>query len=101
MGLMIFSISRVPIIIGDKNVIILSSPSKVNTSLCIAQKRKWLDEHIGLDIPAIFEKEKHKYAAPDRLLIDDTESKVDAWRKAGGQAILFKNWDQCKEELGL
>lgn len=77
------------------NVVILSSPSRVNSQLCVLQKRTWIDRHIGYDTPAIFESNKAKYAGSGRLLIDDTPKKIDAWRKAGGIGCLYKDYDSA------
>jgi hypothetical protein len=84
---------------GKENVMILSSPSKTNTPLCMIQKRNWIDRNLSYDFPAIFEKDKHKYASPGRVLIDDTQSKIDKWIQAGGEGILYKNYLQCLNEL--
>lgn len=81
------------------DVTFLSSPSTTNHPLCVIQKRIWLDNHYGDFFPAIFEKRKEIYASPDALLIDDSEHKVKRWREAGGRAILFQDWDDCKKVL--
>ena len=70
-------------------IVILSSPSRVNTPLCMIEKRKWVDSYLGGTFPAIFEKEKHKYAGEGRLLIDDQKDKCDKWTQAGGIAHQF------------
>ena len=72
-----------------ETVCILSAPSRVNTPLCMIQKRKWVDKHLGDNFPAIFTKDKYKYAAPDCLLIDDHKKNIDKWVKAGGIGFLF------------
>lgn len=77
---------------SDK-VVILSSPSKFNTSICIDQKRKWLDEHISESIPAIFEKEKFKFSRANCLLIDDWSPNIEKWLDAGGDAHQFKDYE--------
>lgn len=71
------------------DVCILSSPSVTNQALCMIQKRKWIDFHLGGIFPAIFERDKHKYANPNALLIDDTDSKVRSFLAAGGNAFLY------------
>jgi hypothetical protein len=76
--------------------VILSSPSKVNTPLCVLQKRQWVDKWLGHKVSAIFEVNKEKYASPTRLLIDDTQKKMDKWLKAGGIGHLFKNYSECE-----
>jgi len=58
------------------------------------QKLIWLQRY-GITFNAIFvpgKRWKYKYAAPDKIIIDDTESVIDDWRKAGGIGILHKDW---------
>jgi len=58
------------------------------------QKLIWLQTH-GITFSANFvpgKKHKYKYAGPDKIIIDDTESVIDDWRKAGGIGILHKDW---------
>jgi len=58
------------------------------------QKMVWLQTH-GITFNPIFvpgKRHKYKYAAPDKIIIDDTESVIDDWRKAGGIGILHKDW---------
>lgn len=78
---------------------VLSSPSKVNTPLCMIQKRKWIDAHIGPSFPALFDSNKHSYAGDNIVLIDDTPGKIQAFTQAGGIGHLFTGWEACKEFL--
>ena len=58
------------------------------------QKMIWLQTH-GITFNPLFvpgKKHKYKYATPDSIIIDDTESVIDDWRKAGGIGILHKDW---------
>jgi hypothetical protein len=58
------------------------------------QKMIWLQTH-GITFNPVFvpgKKHKYKYAAPDRIIIDDTESVINDWKKAGGIGILHKDW---------
>jgi hypothetical protein len=58
------------------------------------QKSIWLQSH-GITFNPIFVPGKHlkqNYATPERILIDDTESNINEWRKAGGIGILHKDW---------
>ena len=58
------------------------------------QKMIWLQTH-GITFNPIFvpgKKLKQEYAAPDKIIIDDTESVIDQWRAAGGIGILHKDW---------
>lgn len=79
---------------------ILSSPSKTNQPLCMLQKRAWVDRVLGPNFPALFEGNKARYAAPDRLLIDDTPKKIAEWEAAGGIGYLFDgNVDKLMDML--
>ena len=58
------------------------------------QKMIWLQTH-GITFTPNFvpgKRHKYKFAAPDKIIIDDTESVIDDWRKAGGIGILHKDW---------
>jgi hypothetical protein len=58
------------------------------------QKMIWLQTH-GITFNPIFvpgKKLKYKYATPTSIIIDDTESVINDWKKAGGIGILHKDW---------
>jgi hypothetical protein len=58
------------------------------------QKMIWLQTH-GITFTPNFvpgKRHKYKFAAPDKIIIDDTESVIDQWRAAGGIGILHKDW---------
>jgi hypothetical protein len=58
------------------------------------QKMIWLQTH-GITFNPIFvpgKRLKQEYAAPDKIIIDDTESVIEQWRSAGGIGILHKDW---------
>ena len=42
---------------------------------------------------------KAKHAGPNKILIDDREDNISAWKAAGGIGILFKSTEQVKNEL--
>jgi len=69
---------------------ILSSTASENRYEAISkQKISWLKKH-DIEFTPIFvpgKQNKYKYAKPDTLIIDDTISVIDDWRKAGGVAI--------------
>ena len=71
------------------DVCILSSPSSTNQPLCMLGKRKWIDKHLGVDFPAIFEKHKEKYAEPTALLVDDYDKQINNFTNAGGRAFKY------------
>lgn len=76
---------RIEARIGRDRIGILSS------GLCPGScdgKRAWLDRHLpGYARRAIFGTVKELLAAPCKLLLDDHDPNVDAWRKCGGKAV--------------
>jgi len=80
----------------------------------VAGKYKWIERFTGYQRfnNFIFTAHKHLLAAPGRLLIDDRGVNCDAFRAAGGEAILFPApWNErraiaehafevVKEEIG-
>ena len=73
---------------------ILSSTARPETHDIIGkQKMIWLQTH-GITFNPVFvpgKNLKKEYAAPDKLIIDDTESVINDWRAAGGHAIWHKD----------
>jgi hypothetical protein len=73
-------------------IIILTRPIKEpHTEVCISGKKIWLNKNKLSFLPVIFEREKEKYAGNGNILIDDDSRNIDAWNKAGGMGILYKN----------
>jgi len=70
---------------------ILSSTARPDSHGLIApQKQFWLNTH-KIDYKANFvpgKTLKYKYATPNSIIIDDTHSVLDDWKKAGGIGIL-------------
>lgn len=64
---------------------ILSSPSPRED--CRTGKLAWVSWQIG-DVPVTLRKDKHALAGVGRVLVDDTDKKIDAWRDAGGVGVL-------------
>jgi hypothetical protein len=59
------------------------------------ERLDWISRHVVVD-DVIFAVRKHHIAAPGKLLIDDCDSNVDAWRAAGGTAILWpRPWNSA------
>lgn len=63
---------------------LLTSPSKDDTSRL--GKNIWVKDHIQPAPKVIFaySEDKHKYATPLGVLIDDKKSNIEEWRAAGG-----------------
>ena len=58
------------------------------------QKMIWLQTH-GITFTPNFvpgKRHKYKFAGPDKIIIDDTQSVIDQWKEAGGIGILHKDW---------
>lgn len=69
--------------------ILSSTANEENYDAISKQKLIWLQTH-GITFKPNFvpgKKHKWKFAGPDKLIIDDTQSVIDDWRKAGGLAI--------------
>ena len=47
----------------------------------------------------IVESDKWIYAAPNHILIDDTDTKIEPWRENGGIGIHHQSTDQTLDEL--
>jgi len=73
--------------IKDYDVELLSSPSRSNTSRL--GKRLWVKNNMpGIKLTLAQASKKQNYAAPNHILIDDRESNINQWVKAGGIGIL-------------
>jgi len=76
---------------GD--VSILTAPTK--NPECSSGKFAWINKHYPhLSKKMIINRDKFYCAAPDRILIDDTEKKVNKFAEYGGKHILFpQEWN--------
>jgi len=86
------------------NPTILSSPTR--DPLSKSGKSKWVDKHLGKDVPRIFDSKKWKYAGKDKILIDDYEEKnIKPWIEHGGIGIVFDGrkpfGPQVKQLVGI
>lgn len=68
---------------------ILSSPARHENSK--TGKIKWIKRELGENIPYILEKDKFKYAKPNRILVDDYDKKINDWIQHGGIGILHES----------
>ena len=74
--------------------ILSSTANEARYDAISKQKMIWLQTH-GITFTPNFvpgKRHKYKFATPDSIIIDDTESVIDDWRKAGGIGILHKDW---------
>lgn len=78
---------------------ILTSPSRDESSRI--GKGVWVKRNMsGVPVKFGFKASgKAKYAGPNKILIDDREDNIAAWKAAGGIGILFKSTEQVKNEL--
>lgn len=69
-------------------VAVLTKPH--STYACVAGKHQWLMAHFGEDFSDyILSPVKHHLAAPGRLLVDDCDANIEAWKRAGGIGVLL------------
>jgi hypothetical protein len=80
------------------NPILLSSPSRSNTSRL--GKRLWVKNNLpGTKLILAQAKDKQNYAQSDRILIDDRPSNIDQWRASGGVGILHTSASDTIRQL--
>jgi hypothetical protein len=95
-------------LVKEHDPIILSAP--VDIPECMSGKLKWVEKNLGKDIRVILEMDKYKHVTDNllvrdsernklRVLIDDSVSKITAWKKAGGMGILHESYTLTKIDL--
>lgn len=96
---------RVLRVTGDiEELNVLTSCSDTWYDSVAAQKREWVEEMFGGMFDNIYtvrkgkDKALHASGSLD-ILIDDTKENVNAFRKAGGQAILYRNYRDALPDL--
>ena len=74
--------------------ILSSTASEARYDAISRQKLIWLNVHNITFTPNFVPGKRHKwkFAKPDTIIIDDTPSVIDDWRKAGGIGILHTDW---------
>lgn len=83
---------------GTENVAILTAPS--DDEGAVPGKRKWMEKYFPqFKKRMIFGSAKEFMAAPYRTLIDDRDKNVEAFRNAGGNAILVPRLWNSKHGL--
>ena len=85
------------------NIELLSSPSRAKNSRL--GKRLWVKNHkLGVKLNLEYSRNKHKYAAPNHILIDDREDIIEDWVSKGGIGIIHtstKNTIACLKDKGI
>ena len=86
--------------------ILTAAPVRIGTRLWSNSregKRQWIQRQLGerfAHSAVICKKsEKAKYAAPERILIDDDAANAEAWQTAGGIAVLHRLTDNTLDQL--
>jgi hypothetical protein len=80
------------------NPIILSSPSRSNTSRL--GKKHWVKNNIpDTELILSYAKNKPNYATDDSILIDDRADTIQKWKERGGIGILFRSTYQTINDL--
>ena len=78
---------------GIENMAFCTAPSR--NPLCIVGKSMWLDRYFP-KVKRIFTSEKYFCADPQTILIDDTDAKIEKFRKHGGRTVTFPQpWNQA------
>jgi hypothetical protein len=83
--------------------ILSSTASEKRNAEISRQKSVWLTTH-GIRFKENFVPGKHlkyKFATPNSILIDDTESNINDWKQAGGIGILHKDVDSTLNILRM
>ena len=82
---------------------LLSSPSRAENSRL--GKRLWVRNHkLGVKLNLEYSRSKHKYAAPNHILIDDRKDNIEDWESKGGVGILHtstENTIECLRKKGI
>jgi len=80
-------------VVGPGNIVVLSSG--IVEGSCDG-KRLWLRRHFPLlEKTAVFGSVKDQLAAPCKILVDDHQANIDAFRAAGGRAIIVpRPWNE-------
>jgi hypothetical protein len=76
--------------------ILSSTANEARYDAISKQKIDWLQKHGITFKPNLVPGKRHKwkFAAPDKIIIDDTPSVIEDWRNAGGIGILHKDWPE-------
>lgn len=78
----------------SNKLVILSDPGEFGSSRI--GKTTWVYHNLG-EQNLVLHKEKHKWAAPGRILLDDLPHNIEAFRTAGGTAYRVCNTASAKE----
>jgi 5'(3')-deoxyribonucleotidase len=80
------------LIAGEENVYFLTAVGKEAAAYAAHGKVLWLRKYLGQDFTEFFlcrARNKAKLAAPGRVLMDDDQKNIAAWKASGGSPYLF------------
>ena len=83
--------------------ILSSTANKERYETISEQKIEWLKKY-NINFKPNFvpgKRFKYEFATPNSIIIDDTESVIDDWNKAGGIGILHKDWNTTLAILSM
>ena len=83
--------------------ILSSTANEARYDAISKQKLIWLQTH-GITFTPNFvpgKRLKQEYAAPDKIIIDDTGSVIEQWKAKGGIGILHKDWPSTLAILAM
>lgn len=82
---------------------ILTAGSTSNTGdLAVKGKKEWCYKNIGFITPVIVtdkSRDKQKYAAPNKILIDDLPLNIQQWESKGGIGILHTSAEKTIQRI--
>jgi hypothetical protein len=75
------------------NPVVLTGVPYVEVPTAEAQKRAWLKEHLGSDVPIICcrSKDKRLHGKPGDVLVDDWDKYQNLWVNMGGIFVLHRS----------
>ena len=90
---------RLKEMVGQYEFHVCTSPSK--SPSCFSGKATWIADNFGSQFRDFFlTPQKHLLAGPNRILIDDSDDKIQRFRNHGGHGILFPQpWNENRRSV--
>jgi hypothetical protein len=79
-----------------RSPVILSSPHFARA--CIPGKHRWIQAHLGSQVPVIFDSAKGAYGQGDDMLVDDSPENAIGWK---GLFVLHTTWSETRHQIGF
>ena len=84
-------------LVGFENVNLLTAPLDKH---CIRGKQVWIQNHFPeFTSKVIYNSQKHLWAFPDAILIDDRIKNIEAWNASGGKGILYQDHEEALSQI--